>query len=430
MKNVTILIPTTNIEIASKIVNSFLKSEFTNSIFIQFVFLVNPKTPCSFNSKWDKYDSHELITVYSDRYFGSCEENIYRSQDFSSCFKEYIFCIGDGDEINWGLLINVLDFVFINRLDACAWNIMHRQAHKDLEFTEENSISLMEINSSANNFVKLLFNGEVLPAGVGFPSLLSTYGPVDWAAYLGNHIFKRNVFESILRSRSHEFVYSFVFRQLKYFTDNPSSRYGFISQPVITRIADEFVKLQSNSNEKKISWLEDHRMVEGGTPIFWVAILDYLNSIDDENIFDFVINSFMYSHAPNEKYEIHINYHSSLVQLLCWCSASLHYKLSGFSYYLGQDVKIGSTFEIVYVCGFLKKLKDSIIRLLAGNESIIILINRAIICLELYLKDGQNLEILLIEAKDSIGKLINQLSQDIIIDLHLKSFNNYLEREY
>lgn len=427
MNNVTILIPTANVEAANKIVNSYLNSNFINRIYVQFVFLVNPKDVLFLDSKWDKYDSYELIIVYADRYFGSCEENIYRSQDFSSCFKDYIFCIGDGDEINWGLLVDALDFVSVNSLDACAWNILHKQVHRDLGVSEEKSIGLMEINSSANNFVKLLFNGEVLPAGVGFTSLMSTFGPVDWAAYLGNHIFKRNVFESILCYRSHEYVYSFVFKQLKYFTDNPSARYGFISQPIITRVADEFVKLQNNSNVKKISWLEEHRMVEGGTPIFWVAILDYLNSIDNDKIFDLVVNSFMYSHSPNKNFEIYVNYHSSLVQFLNWCNASLHYKIKGHSYYLGQEVKISSTYEVVYVYGFLKKLKGAFARLLANSESINISLNRALVCLELYLRDGRNLEALLKESTDSIGNLINFLNEDLVIDFHLKSFNNYLD---
>lgn len=428
MKNATILIPTTNIDVANNIVDSFLNAKNLDPVYIQFVFLINSKNEFSINQSWNKFDSYELVIIGADRYFGSCEENIYRSQDFSTCFKDYVFCIGDGDEINWDSLSEALDYAYINNLDACAWNINHKQIDKEFGFSEERSIGPLEINSNANNFVKLLFNNEILPASIGFPALLSVFGPVDWAAYLGNHLFRKQAFQRILSYRTNEYVYSFVFKQLRYFTENTDARYGFIFKPVITRVAAEFDSLRENNGVKKISWLEDHRMVTGGSPVFWVAILNYLNSIHNNYIFDLVINSFMYSHSPDDNYKIYINYHSSLIQLLNWCKSSLLFKTNGHSYYLGKEVAFSSIYELSYIHDFLKNLKESFRRLNIKKEHSDMLLNQSIVSLNCYLNGYQDSYNLLTEAVNSINNLISIMTQDFVIQLHLKSFDLYIDK--
>jgi hypothetical protein len=426
MHNVTIVIPTTNISVANRILNSYLESGISNQIYAQFVYLINSKVITINSAKRENFDSYELLYINADRYFGSCEENIYRAQDFSSCFKEYIFCIGDGDILNWESLLNALNFVYKNNLDACAWNILHRQVHDELGFSEQNSIDLMEINSNSNQFVKLLFDGEILPASIGFPALLSTFGPVDWAAYLGNHLFKKNVFESIISYRFNENVYSFVFKQVQYFSDNPSAKYGFFNESVISRVADEYVKLKLNSNKNKITWLEDHRLVIGGSAVFWISLIDYLNLINNDYFFDIIVNSYMYSHVPSSNYEISVNYHPTLLAILFWCQASLDYKINGGSYYLGPSVNLGSLYEIRYISCFLKKFKVSFERLSTENESIIALVNKSQICLSLYLASNHESDTFLIHAKDAIANIMNLCDQSLVINLHLNAFNTYL----
>ena len=427
MHNVTIVIPTTNISVANRILNSYLESGISNQIYAQFVYLINSKVITNNSTKRESFDSYELFYINADRYFGSCEENIYRAQDFSSCFKEYIFCIGDGDFINWESLLNALNFICKNNLDACAWNILHRQVHDEFGFTEQNSIDLMEINSNSNQFVKLLFDGEILPASIGFPALLSTFGPVDWAAYLGNHLFKKNVFESVISYRFNENVYSFVFKQVQYFSDNPSAKYGFFKESVISRVADEYVKLKLNSNKDKITWLEEHRLVIGGSAVFWIALIDYLNLINDDHLFDIIVNSYMYSHVPSSNYEISVNYHPTLLAILFWCQASLDYKINGGSYYLGPSVNLSSLYEIRYISCFLKKFKVSFERLSAENGSIIALVNKSQFCLSLYLASNHESDTFLIQARDAIANIINLCDQSLVINLHLNSFNTYLE---
>ena len=430
MHNVTIVIPTTNIEVANRILNSYLESSICNQIYAQFVYLINSKNSASYEVKRDNFDLYELVHISADRYFGSCEENIYRAQDFSSCFKEYVFCIGDGDFINWESLLKALNFSCKNNLDACGWNILHRQIHGEFGFSEENAIDIMEINSNANQYVKMLFDGEILPGGIGYPALLSTFGPVDWAAYLGNHLFKKNVFESILSYRFNENVYSFVFKQVQYFSDNPIAKYGFFKDPVISRIADEYVKLKLNSGIKNITWLEDHRLVIGGSAVFWIALLDYLNLIDNDHYFDIILNSYMYSHVPSSNFEISVNYHSGLLAILFWCQASLEAKINAGSYYLGPGVKLGSLYEIRYISCFLKKFKASFERLSVENESIIGLVNKSQIFLSLYLASNHESDTFLIQAKDAVANIMNLCDQNLVINLHLNAFNIYLESNF
>jgi hypothetical protein len=356
---VTIVVPTEQSEGGGELISSFLDSKIESQIKPQFVVLQNPRTPGKSTAQRYNLNSHEAIYISADRYFGSCEENIYRVQGFSSEFNDYVFFVGGHDNINWIELAAALDFANKNKLDACAWNIRHAQMRHDGDFSTALSIDRATTTTLLGTELIASISGTVHPAKYGFPILISSFGPVDWAAYIGSHLFRRGTLERILSYRFSEQVYSFVFKQLMYFSSREDLRYAFYEPPVITRISDEFLQSERMTDAPKTSWLQEHRMVTGGSPVFFISILDYLSCLN-ERLFMLVTSSFCYSHRKGSSGEISGLHHPLLVNLIKWSAAAAEQRISGKSSILGDAANASALFEINYIRNFLDRLINAL----------------------------------------------------------------------
>ncbi len=425
----SILIPTVNPEGGARLIQSFLEHGPNAKLHPQFVILVNPKTPSPAGFEHKQFLEYEFLRVFSDRHFGSCEENIYRTQDFSSFFYDWIFCIGEHDIVDWALLERAILFSEENSLDVCGWNILHMQEKVGGGYSTALSVGPTQSSRFGTNEVELLFSGIVLPARIAFPAILSAYGPIDWAAYIGSHLFKKSTFESVLRYRYSEYIYSFVFKQLRHFCSDSRVRYGFFSDPVLRRVAGEYLQLSRERERGKMSWLEEHRIVSGGSPFFWIALLEYINRIEDDNLFNLVTNSICYSHSPDQNGNISIRLTPFLSCLLAWASSSVAFRLKGSSYYLGGACRASALYELEFVQSFLVRLRHCIetSEAYANVEpELRWALDSAIFNIRTYLVGGFRSDALLISSHSRLKETLLNLKPESQLAWNDKSFRLYL----
>jgi hypothetical protein len=425
---ITIILPSTNRALAENFVETFLKFDHRNRFYPQFVILSNNKAAEFKKGEWIRYPDYEQISIFNDRYFGSCEENIYRVQDFSRCFKKYVICVGEHDELNWSLLANAIEFSERNDLEVCGLNILHKQKHQTLEFSSRIAVENCNHPSRANHYVEQLLDGIPMNISIGYPALLSMHGPVDWAAYIGNHIYRKAVFEAVISYRFSEYIYSLPFKLVEYTTDNPTTKYGFYNNPVINRVGDEFIRIKEASIET--AWQEDHRQVSGGTEIFHIAILDHVVSLRNDHFKSILINSIMHSHSYDQNFEIYVNRHYSLVTMLYWGINSMRSQLHKGCFYFPEFRLKGALFEVRYAYRFICTF-TSILNAYFSNEHKLAVMSQEIChMLFRYLKtpnhDDAPLE-LVVKAMEEIAAF---LEPDLIDSMHFQSFDSYLQSPY
>jgi hypothetical protein len=430
MKKITVVIPTESRDGGNAITQSFRDSPATNFLHAQFVVLVNEKKAASTPAERVGHDTYEIIKIYSDRYFGSCEENIYRVQDFSEIFEEYVFFVGGHDLVDWNEVSKAVTFAKTNELDACGWNILHGQRQDDGSFSSAPSLKRVASDPVTAPYLDHLYSGGSLPANVAFPLLISTFGPVDWAAYLGSHIFKRATLQAILRYKFSEFIYSFVFKQLTHFASSQRSRYGLYMGSAITRLGDEFLR-EAKQNHSR-GWLESHRLVVGGSPFFPISLLNYLANLSDE-LFLLVANSFCYSHVRGQTGEIDVLRHPTLRSLLKWSVLSMRHSVNGKSHILGGQASWSALFEIEYVYQFLIRWRDCWNKLAFkdnGEAEVEIerLLAKSIACVSEYLQSDYKNQRPLRNAIESLTMLRSSLDTDLLIKWHISANSGYLTR--
>ncbi len=424
---VTIIIPSTGSISSSLILQSFLTSE-PHSIYVQFVFLLNKKN-CTkiIENKIEQFGSHQIISVANDRYFGSCEENLYRSGDFSNLFCERVFCVGEHDYIDWAELELALENFDARALGVMGWNIKSQQNKTDGGFTELSAITPLNIDSSANEFCQVLLRKGVLNSAIAFPALISLYGPIDWAAYLGNHLFRKDIFQKVLQYKFSEHVYSLVYKQLKFFSSN-QIRYGFYTESVIRRISDDFLKI--NTGNHSHGWLTEHRAVHGLSHIFWISNLQYLNELKSNELFNLVSNSTALSHQPGANETIDYGHSFTLPNFLSWADRAIKYKLKGDSHYFARDSKSSSMSDIYTVCEYLKILLSEARRTTIYNglgEQVFSHLRSAALTLEQYLGASVSSDFLLENCIRHLEKAIELLNRESLTLVNEKSFIQYCE---
>jgi hypothetical protein len=424
----SIIIPTVG-DIESCLILESFRGIKSKNLYIQFVFLVNKKNiSYQLKSNIQKFDGFEIITVVNDRYFGSCEENIYRVADFADLFLDYVFCVGEHDFIDWPHLILALERFNANNLGAMGWNIKSQQKISNGNFAELPAIAALNFQSIANDFCQIIFNRGVLSSEIAYPALISIYGPIDWAAYLGNHLFRKNVFLKLFQYKFSEHVYSLVYKQLLLFTSN-QIRYSFYENDVIWRISDDFQKAKENRNS--FGWLEDHRTVQGLSKCFWIANLQYLVEIKDKKIFNLVTNSLCFSQIPGEVSDtIQYSHTSTFAQILNWAIQVINHKLNGESYYFGVGFSSGSVSDIFTVTEYFELLMSQIQtnKIYAFyTDEIIYHLKSITIFLSGYLSVSSTSEILLSNCFTHLDKLVKLLPQIDLISINHKSFEDYVK---
>lgn len=336
----------------------------SNRFDVQFVFLINSKLqPSTFACQHEKHSSHSILYVPSDRYFGSCEENISRLGDFIDLLGEYILIVGEHDAIDWVQLEQALDVITSNQLDALAININCCQKKPDQSFEGVSAFARIETSSRASMVAKSLLDGNVLSSQIAFPALISCFGPIDWAAYIGSHIYTRETLRRVLMYKRSEWVYSLVYNQLQFFCES-GCRYGLFDGMPVTRISDDFLKVRQNRHSW--GWLENHRTVRGLSPCFWIANLESINEIDDPALISLVVYSYCLSIVPGEDGSTLYRHHPFLRSALHWCLSAIEHKLKGRSYYFAAEVASGGLGDLYTISRFLKKF----IRIAETNSSL------------------------------------------------------------
>jgi len=160
--SVSIVIPSMGSIESSPILLSYLESKSQN-LYIQFIFLLNKKFYADDKkNNIQKFNQYEIVTVVNDRYFGSCEENLYRVGDFSDLLYEHVFCVGEHDFIDWALLNSALERFSEQKLGVLAWNIKCRQMTSRGDYAELSAIFPLDFQSTANEYCHMLLSNEVL----------------------------------------------------------------------------------------------------------------------------------------------------------------------------------------------------------------------------------------------------------------------------
>ena len=262
---ISIVVPSTEGADAQRLINNFYANEKKLEFPVQFVVLLNTKKKYSAIEEFNRR-SAEVLVVENDRFFSSCEENMFRIENVFRLLGEFIFFVGAHDQINWVGVNSVVKNCMAQAVDVCGWNItnLYEKCGSELLGAPEISMGL-----KAESHLINLRNNVVIDSRIAVASLVSVYGPIDWFAYLGNHIFRKHALRNILSHSFDEYVWSFAFKIIIELTQK-QYRYAFESKPVITRLADI----------SAANWIPSHRHERGCSPKFFLALLYYINRLD------------------------------------------------------------------------------------------------------------------------------------------------------
>ena len=343
---ITIVIPSIGPLEEVAVYQSFLKSNIKDRLFVQFVYLSNGKKPSDIEkSEIRPFKTHEVLYVAHDRYFATCEENIFRIQDFMGLLKPLIFIIGEDDILDWTAFENALAFYHKNDLEVMAWNITSSQKRKDGTYSTLPIIIPIEDDGAANTYVKLLLMGEALDASIAHAALISVYGMHYWTAYIGNHLYSKAALTNWLQYKYTEFLCSQVYKQAQFFSSHPV-RYGFFNQPVIQRLGTEFLKTREGT--LSWGWIEDHRTVHGNSPVFGIVHVAYMCNIADEALFNVMMTTLGVSYLEAENEEQRYGRYAMLTDAALWSMEVMRQKLFSKSHYFPEATGSGSLQDVRY----------------------------------------------------------------------------------
>ncbi len=426
-QTISIVVPAVSPVNESKVLQTYHKAQF-DCYKVQFVFLVNSREPNrTRQSESTKSGMHEILCIYNDRYFGSCEENISRVGDFIDVLGDLIVVVGEHDFIDWEELGKAAGTFFEKALDAMAINIKCSQLQADGSYASLDAIAPIDVNVSAYSYAQALFSNQVLSSEVAFPALVSCFGPIDWAAYIGCHLVKREAFRRILMFKSSEDVYSLSYRPLNFFAST-SCRYSYYSGTPIHRISDEYLKMAEGRHSW--GWLEDHRTVKGLSPCFWIANLQYLVEIQNSFLFVLVTYSHCLSCVPSADGGMSRTYQSFFRKILQWSSEVLNHKLSGRSYYLPDASTSCDLGDLYTVYAYLEKFtaisaSDVELTRLLGAPTLTRL-EKATRYLACYLKSMSDSNQLIRMAINEIDVVRSGIDSQRLVELCDASYSRYL----
>lgn len=353
-RTLSVLVPTVSPNIKSAPILQSWPPELVLPFSVQFVFLVNSRQarpPVQVAS--ERMGSHEILSISTDQYFGSCEENIQRSADFLDKLGDCILIVGDHDLIDWTQLVAAVNLFYAEHLDALAINIKACQERPSGAMIAMDSL-VPPVGASRNlQSFGHLFEGQTMTSSFAFPALISCLGPIDWAAFIGSHVYGKELFRRLLMYKTSESVYSLVYKQLRLFADIPC-RYALYAGTPIHRISSEFMQMTEGSHSW--GWLVNHRAVLGASPCFWVANMQYLNELTDPTLFALVAYSRCFSIVLSSEGAPAYSRSYFLWNCLYWSVSVVNHRLSGRSYYLPGEVSSGDLSDVHIVNVFLAKL--------------------------------------------------------------------------
>jgi len=372
--DLSVVIPTTNKSGHEKVLNDFYLSDpDALKISVQFVSLINSKKPYAYSEIKSLGGRHELVTVGNDRYYGSCEENIYRITDFVGILGKFVLIIGDTDTVDWLNLSELVkqELSSISPCEAVCLNLYVKELINSVESVE---ISVMPVDVGTDEDIRTVAgdfkSGLACKIGTIFPWLISSFGPLDWAAYIGNHVYRREYITKILSYAFAEHVYSLVYKQLLAANSNPDASYRLYNKRVVTRVSKDLLwqnsiispPKASNSPSaqgqfpKPLPWLAEHRLVNGKCGNFSITHLHYINYLPNE-LAMLVASSWTLALRPSGNASLLLRRGSFLVLSLHLCANTLRDSVTGRSHLLEgvEEVKY-SSFDTRIICDYLNKL--------------------------------------------------------------------------
>lgn len=423
----SLVIPTVAHYTMCRLPQDFLQSGLVERFDLQFVFMQNSKRQQSITEQCE-INGIETIVVGNDRYFGSCEENIFRVRDLGRILRPWVLIVGEHDRIDWEVLCGAVDFAILNQLEILGLNVLSCQLRVDGSESQLQAVPALEGNSTANILARQLLAGEVLNGNLALPALLSNYGPIDWSAFIGNHLYSREVLFRVLQYRFVEHVYSFPYMQLQYLAES-RIRYAFYSETPIHRISSEHKNMRNG--DFSWGWLVEHRLVQGASAQFWVANLAHLNQLENEMLFLLVANGRNVSHVAGLEENIVFQQNFMLQASLCWSHAVLVAMVIGHSNYLDSNASGANLMDARYVLSFLVRLvraleRPQILEAHGGVAMLCVALRPIVSLLRSYLIEARVSEQLCILAADKLAQIIKMLSPEMQLALNQVSFNAYL----
>ena len=237
--------------------------------------------------------------------------------------------MGETDELNWLLVTQCIVRFNEQKLDLLGWNVLNKQLYGNGS-QELPALAKTNLKGLGNLVVNSLFSGDIHPSNISIVSMLSQYGPVDWFAYLGCHLWSKQQLIRISKYSFSENIYSLVFKQLRSFADQRVRYAATLVTPII-RVSDDFDRMDLGTYSP--GWMEDHRTVVGASPSFWVSILYYACRPEFDDLFMVIISSVCLSHARGKDKSIRFSV-SPMLRMICVTSADvLKHWISSSSYY-------------------------------------------------------------------------------------------------
>lgn len=353
---ISILIPAVKPLEDCPLIMAFLNSGLSESIYPQFVYLYNPKQATNAPSEIQTDELFEVIHVTTDRYFSSCEENIYRVQDFADLLKSDVFIIGEHDQVDWEALGEALVMKHTQGLEIVAWNVLYNQLKSDGSYSSLLGVDAVPEGGAAQVYLQHLQAGLPLESDIGLATLISLFGPLDWGGFIGNHLWSKDAFIRSMRYKFAEHIYSYAFKQLL-FCSRHRVRYGFLNRPVILKMNDEHLR-KRQGNPIKHWWFEEHRTIHGNSKAFWMAAVMHLLQIEDDSLFHLIVNSLVLAQMAGIDEEQIQQRYALLSLIFSWSTEAMAYKLTGKSFYF-PEVTNGSLQDSFYVHRFFTRLQGA-----------------------------------------------------------------------
>ncbi|MBV2352098.1 hypothetical protein KUL97_10325 [Synechococcus sp. HK05] len=313
---------------------------------------------------------HQLVKAYSTNFAPTCEDNLARLLDFIGILGNHIIIIGDHDIIQWDYIPSLLQ-VF-DQADpkpaAIGIGVLLQEEKPDGSYIRIHTLpglKSVESNSLLERTLQRLGSGQSFPLSAGYPALVAQYGPMDWAAFIGNHIFTRNHLSRILSFRFTSALYRHVYQQLSASYASTAS-YAVFALPVVIRRSRQFFYSDNDTDKENVHnyRFEQYQGGIGRSAEFQLAHLDSLIRVP-EPLSRLVLCSRAVGITRSEDGILLYKQAPFWQKSLAWCVKGLQLSAGGESFHLKeattacfaqQDIRI-----IMDYLSFASELYDKVL---------------------------------------------------------------------
>ena len=211
-------------------------------------------------------------------------------------------------------------------------------------------------------------SGELCRIDIVYPWLISRIGPIDWAAFIGSHIYARFFFAQMLSYATTDNVYSLTYRMIVVASQTAKTSYRYEREVLVTRVSKDLLwaglpaenpenkSIKENLFPHKRPWLEEHRLALGRCGHFSLSNLLHITQLPDKLAY-VVMTSFTLSLCRNGDNGLGFTRNSFMLLSLIFAINTLKTSVNGPSYFLAgaKNAKI-SGFDARIIRDYLAKL--------------------------------------------------------------------------